>query len=83
VLLLNKGPRAARVTMRLGPAGTAQVRRLQAPRVGASQGVTFGGQTIGSGGSWQGKLVQTPLSGINGSYAVTVPGFSGALISAR
>jgi hypothetical protein len=82
VLLLNKGPRAARVTMHLGPAGTAQVRRLQAPRVGASTGVTFGGQTIGSGGSWQGKLVQAPLSGNSGSYAVTVPGFSGALISA-
>ncbi len=83
VLLLNKGPHAARVTMRLGPAGTAEVKRLQAPRVGASSGVTFGGQTIGTDGRWQGKAVQTALNGNNGSYAITVPGFSAALISAR
>ncbi len=63
VLLLNKGPRAARVTMHLGAAGTAQLKRLQAPRVGASSRVTFGGQTIGTDGEWQGKPVQTPVTG--------------------
>ena len=82
VLLLNKGPRAARVTMHLGAAGTAELKRLEAPRVGASSHVTFGGQTIGTDGEWQGKPVQTTVSGTNGGYAVTLPGFSGALVTA-
>ena len=83
VLLINKGPQDARVALHLGPAGTAHLQRLQAPRVGASTGVTFGGQTIGTDGRWHGNPVQTTVSGEGGTYSVTVPGFSAALVSAR
>jgi Glycosyl hydrolase family 79 C-terminal beta domain len=83
VLLINKGASDARVAMQLGPAGTAQVKRLQAPRVGASSGVTFGGQTIATDGRWHGKPAQTEVTGNGGAYDVTVPGYSAALVSAR
>ncbi len=83
VLLINKGPRAANVALRLGAAGTAFIKRLTAPRIGASSGVTFGGQQIGADGQWQGQAVQTAIRGARGVYQVAVPGYSAALISAR
>lgn len=83
VLLINKGARAANVALRLGSAGTAFVKRLTAPGIGSSSGVTFGGQQIGADGQWQGPVVQSEVRGRRGVYQVAVPGFSAALVSAR
>lgn len=83
VLLINKGPRAANVALHLGAAGTAFIRRLTAPRIGSSNGVTFGGQRIGTDGLWHGHRVQTVIHGRAGVYGVAVPGYSAALVSAR
>ena len=83
VLLTNKGPRASNVALHLGPAGLAYVRRLSAPAVGSKTGVTFGGQSIGSTGQWEGQRVQTVVHGSGGVYRVELPGYSAALVGAR
>jgi hypothetical protein len=67
VLLINKGARAANVTVSLG-AGTkpALVRRLRAPGIGAESGITFGGQSIGSDARWHGPLVASTIPATGG-----------------
>jgi hypothetical protein len=82
VLLINKGPQTASVSLHLGPAGTAYVRHLRAPGVDASTGVTFGGQSIGSDGRWHGREVAVAIAGRAGVYNVRVPGYNAALVSA-
>ena len=83
VLLINKGPQTARVSLHLGAAGTAHVSHLRAPGVDARTGVTFGGQTIGSDGRWHGRELAVPIAGRAGVYNVRVPGYNAALVSAR
>jgi hypothetical protein len=83
VLLINKGGRAANVTMKLGPAGAAYVKRLLAPAIGSATGVTFAGRTIGPDGRWHGKEVSPRIPSSGGIYHVTVPAYSAAMISAR
>ena len=80
VLVINKGARAANVSLHMGY-GTASVKRLRAPGVGAEKGVTFGGQTIGSDALWQGHEVVTAVRGNDGTYGIPVGGYSAALVS--
>jgi hypothetical protein len=82
VLLINKGARAAMVTLHLGAAGRAYVRLLRAPRVWSSSDVRFGGQWIGSDGRWHGKLHAPAVPGSDGRYTVALPPFTAALVSA-
>lgn len=83
VLLINKGPQTASVSLHLGAVGTAYVKHLRAPGVGARTGVTFGGQTIGPNGRWHGREVAVRMAGRAGVYNVRVPGYNAALVSAR
>ncbi len=82
VLLINKGARAADMTLRLGTGSRpAFVRRLLAPGVGSQNGVTFGGQWIGSDARWHGRLRVATLHGSAGAYRLGLPGYSAALVS--
>jgi len=81
VLLINKGAATANVTVHLNSTGPAFVRRLLAPSISSSKGVTFGGQTIGPDARWHGKLNAPPVPGHNGFYTLSVPGYSAAMVS--
>jgi Glycosyl hydrolase family 79 C-terminal beta domain len=82
VLVINKGGRPANVTLALGNrASTATVERMLAPGITASTGVTLGGQTIGPTAQWQGKKVTTTVAVRNGSFGVSMPGYSAALLT--
>jgi hypothetical protein len=84
-LLINKGRRAARVTVRSvdGARGPATVSRLQAPRIGATTGLKFAGRWIGSDGLWHGHQSDERVTARGGSYAVAVPAYSAALVTLR
>ena len=83
VLLINKGGRDARVSVPApaGVRGAAIIRRLQAPRVGSTTGVRFAGRRIGEDGLWHGQENDEPVSARGGSYAVTVPAYSAAMVT--
>lgn len=81
VLLINKGPRAASVTVSTGMVGHAFLKRLTAPGVGSTAGVTFGGQSIGADGRWHGRLHSPTVAVSNGSSHVDLPGASAAMLS--
>jgi Glycosyl hydrolase family 79 C-terminal beta domain len=82
VLVINKGARAANVTLALGTGSpTAFVERMLAPGITASTGVTLGGQSIGPTAQWQGRKTRTTVGGKNGSFAVPMPGYSAAIIT--
>ncbi len=82
VLVINKGGRAANVTLRLGTGSRLGfLRRLRAPGIGASRGVTFGGQWIGSDARWHGRLRASTLHGSGGVYQFGMTGYSAALVS--
>jgi hypothetical protein len=80
VLLIDKGSRSARVTLRLPATGPATIQRLLAPSVTSRSGVTLGGQQLSAEGTWQGQpATETITPGVHG-YKVTIPGHSAALM---
>jgi hypothetical protein len=81
VLLINKGHTPATVTLKLRITGNAWLRRLLAPSVSATGGVTFGGQTIGADGRWHGTLRTTTVPDRNGQPVVSLPGMSAAMLT--
>jgi hypothetical protein len=81
VLVLDKGSRAARVSLHIPPDGSATVQRLLAPSVSAHSGVTLAGQSLNARGRWIGRRVVSPLRPTARGYEVTVPGYSAALVS--
>ena len=83
VLLINKSPNGANVTMHLGPAGRAYARYLRAPGVGANSGIHFGGQSIGADGRWHGRQQSSGVASSHGLYYVHIPKYTLALVSAR
>lgn len=80
-LIVNHGPRAAAVVLRLAASGTATVQRLLAPTVGARAGVTLAGQHLGRAGRWHGADALRTVQPGAGGYALAVPRFSAALVS--
>lgn len=81
VLLINKGARAASVSLRAPAAGVeARVERLSAPSISARTGVRLAGQWIGSDGRWHGRRVMAILRPRGGNYYVRVPRYSAALV---
>lgn len=83
VLLINKGPRAAEVSVRpaRGQAfGPAQIQRLRARSPFARSGITYGGRSIGDDARWHGRLRARALRPSGGSYRVRVGGFSALLL---
>ncbi len=82
VLLINKGARAGTASLRLGTGSApAFVRRLEAPSVISRNGITYGGQTIGSDARWHGRLKTATIKGSGGDYSLSLPGYSAALVS--
>ena len=82
-LLINKGPRAADVTM-AAPGGAnerALLRRLLARSIGASGGVTYGGRSIGSDARWHGRNTATVIRALHGLFHITVPAYSAATLT--
>ena len=72
----------ARVALNVhGAHRPATVRRLTAPRAGATSGIRFAGQWIGSDGRWHGHEVQSHASPTRDGYRVEVPGYSAALVT--
>lgn len=83
VLALDKAGRPIRLTVAAPAAGPATVQRLMAPSVRATTGETLAGQTLGATGRWVGRLHVERLSPIRGGYRLTLPAYSGALLSIR
>jgi hypothetical protein len=80
VLLLNKGPRAATVAVSAG-GGSARLERLAAPSVGATGGITLAGRSIGSDARWHGSRQLTTVPSRQGTYRISVPPYSAALLT--
>ena len=83
VLLIDKGPRAERVSLRLPASGRADVQRLLAPSAAARSGVTLGGRALATDGRWQGLSARQSLAPRGEAYAVSVRSMSAALITVR
>ena len=83
VLLINKARRDAQVTVPApsGDHGAAIIRRLQAPTIGSATGVRFAGRRIGSDGLWHGQENDERVAARGGSYSVTVPAYSAAMVT--
>ncbi|HUA48766.1 MAG TPA: glycosyl hydrolase family 79 C-terminal domain-containing protein [Solirubrobacteraceae bacterium] len=82
VLLINKGPRDVTTTLHLPGFGPASIGRLLAPSVTSHTGITLGGQHLTTHGAWLGSPSTEVIAPAAGSYEVTVPAFSAALVEA-
>jgi len=83
VVLLDKGRRAARVSLRLPAQGAAAVQRLLAPSARSETGVTLGGRELAADGRWEGLPVRQTLMARRGAYVIDMPSMSAALLSVR
>jgi hypothetical protein len=86
VTLINKDPNAEHdVQLQLpGVPGQAALETLQAPSVSATSGVTIGGQTFGpesTTGTLPGPPATTPIDPASGTYTVSLPAGSAALLT--
>lgn len=86
VVLINKLMESSRgVAIRIpGVRGSASMSLLQAPRITASTGVTLGGQSLGPStdtGTLRGSATTDPVQPSGGSYRVTLPPASAALVT--
>jgi hypothetical protein len=81
VLLINKGSHTATVSLRI-PAvhGAAHVLRLRAPSVTSTDNVTLAGRWIGSDARWHGSEIRATLRQHQGTYLLSVPGYSAAVV---
>jgi hypothetical protein len=84
VTLINKSSQPHQVELQLPPsAAPAEIEWLHAPDVSARTGVTLGGQSFG-GETGTGVLAPAslqPVSQLFGSYSVTLPPYSAALLT--
>ncbi len=83
VLLLDKGPRAVRVSLNLPAGDPATVVRLLAPSPKALSGVTLGGQQLDQNGNWTGKPKRQIVMPTAHRYTVILPRYSAALLSVK
>ncbi len=83
VLLIDKGKRGARVSLRLPATRPARVERLLAPSPRSISGETLAGQQLGRDGRWHGRLVIQTITRTAHGYRVLVPPASAALVSVR
>jgi Glycosyl hydrolase family 79 C-terminal beta domain len=83
ILLIDKGPRPARLRLRLPLTGAATVQRLTAPDVTATAHVSFAGRRLGRAGTWVGAPHTETVTPGSSGYVVSLPRYSAALITAR
>jgi hypothetical protein len=83
VMLIDKGRRSVRVSLRLPATADATVQRLVAPSARSVAGVTLGGQTLAADGRWQGTAAQQTVTARPGGYTVVVRDESAALLTVR
>jgi hypothetical protein len=83
VLLINKGRRRDRVTLRFPTTGRASVQRLLASSPRAQSGVTLAGRWLGRDGRWHGRAAHELIAHVARGYVLTLPRYSAALVSAR
>jgi hypothetical protein len=82
VLLINKGTRPVRVSLRLPVFGPVTAQQLVARSARATSGVTLGGQHLDAQGHWVGKPITQTIEPVLGGYPVTVRGLSASLVTA-
>ncbi len=83
VLLIDKGSRAVRVSLRLPTTAPASVQRLIASSAYARSGVTLDGQQLNHRGQWTGTPRTETITSGPGGYALMLGRRSAALISVR
>lgn len=83
VLLIDKGRRSLRVSLRVPATADGHVQRLLAASVAATGGVTLGGRSLAASGQWQGPLRTQSVTVRHDSYTVDVRHGSAALFSVR
>jgi hypothetical protein len=83
VLLINKGPRSATVSLRIPASAPATLQRLLAPSVSAHTGVTLAGQSLDANGNWSGKRQIQVVAPRAHAYRVTASPYSATLLSVR
>jgi hypothetical protein len=82
VLLINKGARAAAVSLSSSPAGECgSLERLSAPSIRSVDGVTLAGRVIGPDGRWVGHALSLTACAHRGVYQVRVPRYSAVLLT--
>lgn len=81
VLLIDKGPRAAVLSLDVPATKPAQVQHLLAPSVRSRAGVTLAGQTLGQNGRWSGPRDVEQVASHADRYSVTLSPYSAALFS--
>ncbi len=81
VLLIDKGPRPVRIALRLPASAPATVERLVAPSERAEFGVMLAGRRLDAAGQWVGRRRGARIIPARGTYTVTVPAMSAALVS--
>ncbi len=81
VLVIDKGGRAATVSLRLPATGAATVQRLLARSATATSGVTLDGQRLGRDGRWHGRPLPQTILPKGGGYTLTLPRRSAVLLS--
>jgi hypothetical protein len=84
-VVTNRRATPQNVAVRLpGAGGPASLERLQAPRLGATSGVTLGGQSFGSAtttGTLGGPRSESSIKPGAEGYVVSVPGCSAAMLT--
>ena len=81
VVVLNKGDGAQTVLVRAPRGAPGTVTRLLASSIRTRSAVTLGGQFIDPSGRWRGRRRVERVRWAGDGYRVTVPAFSGALVS--
>jgi len=82
VLLINKSGRTLNARLSLPVTGPVLVQRLLDRAATETTGQTLAGQALGAAGQWTGSLIQTKVAPTGGTYAVSVPGTSAAIVFA-
>jgi hypothetical protein len=81
VLLIDKGPRAAVLSLDVPATKPAQVQHLVAPSVHSRSGVTLAGQSLGQDGIWSGARDIERVTSQADHYSVTLSPNSAVLFS--
>jgi hypothetical protein len=85
VVLINRLPGPQTVDVRVpSRSATATLERLQAPSLGAQSQTTLGGQSFGAQtatGLLAGRPQLPTIAPVSGSYKVSVPGYSAAMLT--